>query len=57
MGRKGGKEMKQRIQLIVTIEGNPDYFDDVKEMMRSYEVFGTGGGVKVVGVRRAKKNE
>ena len=47
--------MKQRIQLIVTIEGNPDYFDDVKGMIRSYELFGTGGGVKVVGVRRIKE--
>lgn len=47
--------MRKRAQLIVTIEGNPDYFDDVEEMIRGYELFGTGGGVKVVGVRRTKK--
>ena len=47
--------MKQRAQLIVTIEGNPDHFDDVKETIQSYELFGTGGGVKVVGVRKMKK--
>lgn len=47
--------MKQRAQLIVTIEGNPDYFNGVKETIRSYELFGTGGGVKVVGVRRIKE--
>ena len=47
--------MKQRRQLIVTIEGNPQYFGWAEEMMRGYEVFGTGGGVKVVGVRRMKK--
>ena len=49
--------MKQRAQLIVTIEGNPQYFGSVEEMIRGYELFGTEGGVKVVGVRRMKKNE
>lgn len=49
------KGTKQRAQLIVTIEGNPDYFDDLKGMIKGSEVFGTKGSVKVVEVGGMKK--
>ena len=46
--------MKKRVVLTVTVEGNIDLFDVVKERIRAIEISGTGGRVKVIGIRDQK---
>jgi len=47
-------KIKKRVVWLVTVEGNVDLFDLLKESIRALEISGTKGKVKVIGIRDQK---